>query len=237
MRVAICDDEEVQQRLIEKYLREWAEKSGKRMEAIAFPSAESFLFHWEDDKEYDLLILDIEMGNINGMELALRLRARNEEIPILFVSGYEHYMAQGYEVSALHYLMKPLHKEKLFQVLDRLKKEKKPEEKLRFQAEEGTLAVPVSDIWYIEAADHRCILVTTERQYEVRQSFGELKKLLEGKRGMVVCHRSYIVNLQHVSAVMKAELVMDNHVRIPVSRSAVKQVNEAFIRNYTGREA
>ncbi len=236
MRVAICDDEEVQQRLIEKYLNEWAEKSGKKMETIAFPSAESFLFHWEEDKRFDLLILDIEMGSINGMELAIKLRAQNEEIPILFISGYEHYMSQGYEVSALHYLMKPLHKEKLFQVLDRLKKEKKPEEKLMLQMEEGTLAVPLSDIWYIEAADHRCILVAGEKKYTVKHSFGELKKMFADRWGIVACHRSYIVNLQHVSAVMKAELIMDNNVRIPVSRSAAKQVNEAFIRNYTGKD-
>lgn len=237
MRVAICDDEEVQQRLVEKYLAEWAVKSGKQLDTASFSSAESFLFHWEEDKRFDLLILDIEMGSINGMELALKLRAQNEEIPILFVSGYEHYMSQGYEVAALHYLMKPLHKEKLFQVLDRLKTEKKPEEKLMLQMEDGTLAVPVSDIWYIEAADHRCILVAGEKKYTVKHSFGELKKMFEDKREMVACHRSYIVNLQHVSAVMKAELIMDNNVRIPVSRSAAKQVNEAFIRNYTGKDA
>ena len=236
MRVAICDDEEVQQRLVEKYLAEWAVKNGKQIDTASFSSAESFLFHWEEDKGFDLLILDIEMGSINGMELALKLRAQNEEIPILFVSGYEHYMSQGYEVAALHYLMKPLHKEKLFQVLDRLKTEKKPEEKLMLQMEDGTLAVPVSDIWYIEAADHRCILVAGEKKYTVKHSFGELKKMFEDKREMAACHRSYIVNLQHVSAVMKTELIMDNNVRIPVSRSAAKQVNEAFIRNYTGKD-
>ena len=120
MRIAICDDEEVQRKLLTAYLQEWASGQRRFLETISFCNAENFLFHWEEDKDFDLLILDIEMGAQSGVELALKLRAEGEPIPILFITGYESYMAQGYEVSALHYLLKPLNKEKLFDVLKRL---------------------------------------------------------------------------------------------------------------------
>ena len=122
MRIAICDDEEAQRALVEKYLREWSEIHSIALEAVAFSNAEQFLFVWEEDKLYDLLILDIEMGKISGMDLARRIREENEEIPIIFITGYENYMAQGYEVFAMQYLLKPMYKDKLFTVLDRLQK-------------------------------------------------------------------------------------------------------------------
>ena len=232
MRIAICDDEEAQQQLMKKYLTEWAETQCEKLEICTFSNAESFLFHWEDDKCFDLLILDIEMGALNGMQLARQLREQKENIPVLFVSGYDRYLAQGYEVSALHYLLKPVHKEKLFAVLDKLNREKRPEKKLMLQMEEGTLALPVSDIWYIEAADHRCVLHIENGSYELKHSFGELKKMLDDRKEIVCCHRSYLVNVQHISAIVKSEAIMDDNTRIPVSRGAAKQVNEAFIKNY-----
>ena len=104
MRIAICDDEKAQRSLITKYLQEWARENGQILELSEFPDAESLLFCWEDEKRFDLLILDIEMGALSGMELAERIRRENEDIPILFITGYETYMAQGYEVSAIQYL-------------------------------------------------------------------------------------------------------------------------------------
>lgn len=138
MRIAVCDDKELQCRLLTEYLQEWAMGADVLMEVIPFLSGESFLFSWEDDNAYDLLVLDIEMGELSGMELAEKVRAQNEEIPILFVTGYDQYMAQGYEVSAIQYLLKPLHKEKLFGVLDKLQRGQKAEEKLAFRGEDGS---------------------------------------------------------------------------------------------------
>ena len=86
MRIAICDDEEVQRQLLAEYLREWADTVHLLLETVSYPNAESFLFQWEEDKDFDLLILDIEMGQINGVELAMKLRENDEQIPILFIT-------------------------------------------------------------------------------------------------------------------------------------------------------
>ena len=232
MRIAICDDEESQRALIEKYLYEWAEAQGLALETVAFSDAEQFLFEWEEDKRYDLLILDIEMGAINGMDLAKKIREEDEDMPIVFITGYENYMAQGYEVSAMQYLLKPMYKDKLFVVLDKLQRVKKVEPKLPFQTEEGMIFVAPSDIWYVEATGHYSTLHTAEIRHLLRHSFSEMLKRLNGQDSFVQCHRSFLVNVQHVSAITKTELIMDNRVKIPISRNCYKAVNQRFITSY-----
>lgn len=231
MKIAVCDDEAAQCMLLSDYLKEWGKIRKNQPEVSCFSSGESLLFSWEDEI-FDLLILDIEMGDLSGMELAGRIRKDNEEIPILFITGYEKYMAQGYDVAALHYLLKPVQKEKLFEVLDGLIRKKKPEEKLVFPTAEGHILRPASQIWYVEAMGHDCLLCTAEEKRQIRMSMGEALKLLDGKKGFVQCHRSYLVNLQHISAIVRTEVVLDDGSRLPISRRAQKEVNEAFIRNY-----
>lgn len=232
MRIAVCDDEKAQRSLIIKYLQEWARENGQILEISEFSDGESLLFCWEDDRRFDLLILDIEMGALSGMELAGRIRREDEEISILFITGYETYMAQGYEVAAIQYLLKPLSKEKLFAVLGRLKRRQKPEEKLKFLTGEGILLLTPSEIWFAEAQGHQSLLFTARGSYQLRHSMTELLKMLGEKKGFVRCHRCYLVNLRHISAITRTELVMDDFRRLPVSRSAYKAVNEAFIANY-----
>lgn len=232
MRVAVCDDEMAERMLLAGYLQEYGQKNKVPMEIFPFPDGESFSFFWEEDKNLDLLILDIEMGKLSGMELARRLRKTDEELPILFVTGYDEYLAQGYEVSALHYLIKPIHKEKFFEILNRLRKRSEPEAKVTFLSAEGILSVSVSRIWYAEAFGHQCVLHMEDREYTLKESIGEVEKKLSGKAEIVKCHRSYLVNLQHVAAVMRTELLMDNDNRIPVSRNMTGKVNDAFLNFY-----
>lgn len=234
MRVAICDDEEVQQQLLKNYLKEWAALNEVVIEIKLFRSGENFLFLWEDDKDYDLLIFDIEMGQLSGMELAVKIREQDNTIPILFVTGYDDYIAQGYEVAALHYLMKPLHKEKFFQVLDKLKSEVKQDLKLFFQTEKELIALPLSKIWYVEARAHQCILYTEAEEYILNTSISEMAEYLGAHRDFVRCHRSYLVNLQHISVIVKSELTLDDGRKLPVSRNAEKEVNQAFVRLFKG---
>lgn len=232
MKIAICDDEKTEQQLLRKYVTEWAFGSGDAAEIHCFDSAENFLFSWEDEKDYQVLILDIEMGNMNGMELARKIRETDQEIPILFVTGYGEYMQSGYDVAAMHYLLKPVNKVKFFSVLDRLPREKKKSEKIFFQTEEGNVSLPIQEIWYVEAEGHRCTLYTKDTMLVLRESISSAEKRLAEYPSMIKCHRSYLVNLQHVSVVLKEELVLDDRKKVPLSRNLRKAANDAFIRYY-----
>ncbi|MCM1048562.1 MAG: LytTR family DNA-binding domain-containing protein [Clostridiales bacterium] len=237
MKIAVCDDDEAQRLLLQKYAKEWAHNNKLTIEVNLFKDGESFWFAWEDDSDYDLLIFDIEMRQLSGVELATNIRKKDEDIPILFVTGYDSYMAQGFEVAALHYLLKPLQKEKLFTVLDKFyrnRKKNEKEEKLLFRAEHGPLSLPVSKIWYLEARAHQCILYTEDESYILYAAIGEMVSYLCSRPEFVRCHRSYIVNMQHISAIVKPELILDDKRRLPMSRSAEKEVNRTFIELYKG---
>lgn len=77
MKIAIVDDEINEQEILKKYIREWADAKQELVEISCFDSGESFLFSWEDDKDFSLLILDIEMGGINGLDLAKKIRVED----------------------------------------------------------------------------------------------------------------------------------------------------------------
>jgi len=148
MRIAVCEDEAAQRQLLGGYVQEWAEETQVRTDVAFFDSGESFLFAWEDDKAYDLVMLDIEMGKLSGIDLAIKIRHEDQTLPILFVTGYEEYMEYGYDVAALHYLVKPVKKDRLFAVLNRVWEGRKPEEKVLLETDHGMASIGRGKIWY-----------------------------------------------------------------------------------------
>lgn len=235
MKIAIVDDETEEQEILAKYIGEWAKAKKELVEFACFSGSEAFLFSWEDEKDYALLVLDIEMGEISGLELAKKIRLQDQGIPILFVTGYDEYMQYGYDVAALHYLLKPVQKEKLFQVLDKLGERKETETCLIVNAGNEVRRLPFSDVFYVEADGHGSILHTADETISVRESFGELEKLLTMPEA-VKCHRAYLVNLRYISAICNTELILDQGERLPIARSRMKSVQSAFLRYYKGRQ-
>ena len=118
-KIAICDDSEADRQYIMNRVNRWAAAGGHVIQTDSFTSAENFLFRYPEESDFDILLLDIEMGQMNGVDLAKTIRRINDAIQIIFVTGFPDFMAEGYEVSALHYLMKPVSEEKLFAVLDK----------------------------------------------------------------------------------------------------------------------
>ena len=115
-KIAICDDSQADAEYIAKLVKEWAKD---RIVIIkSFPSAEAFMFNYTEEKDYDVLLLDIEMGKMDGVTMAKAIRQDNESVQIVFITGYSEYIADGYDVAALHYLIKPVKKEQLWSVLD-----------------------------------------------------------------------------------------------------------------------
>ena len=135
LHIAVCDDSAADGEYVRTLLDEWARLRGQDVHSELFSSAEKFLFHYEDDRSYDILLLDIEMGGMDGVTMARRIRKGNEAVQIVFITGYSDYIAEGYDVAALHYLMKPVSREKLFAVLDRAAEKCRRNE--RFLALEG----------------------------------------------------------------------------------------------------
>ena len=119
LSIAGCDDNETDLQYINDMINVWATQERIPVSVRTFPSAESFLFHYSENNDYDILLLDVEMGKLNGIELARQIRLQNSCVQIVFITGYPDFIAEGYEVCALHYLMKPIKPEKFKEVLSR----------------------------------------------------------------------------------------------------------------------
>lgn len=232
-RAAIIDDSNPDAEYVQGILTDWARirQTGIRVEQ--FLSAESFLFRYADDKTWDILLLDIEMGAMDGVTLAKRIRRDNEAVQIVFITGYSDYMAEGYEVSALHYLMKPVSRDKLFAVLDRAAAaSRKAERVLLLPADGEMLRLPVSQIRYVEAFSHSVAIAAGADPIRVKMPISEIERQLG--EGFVRCHRSYLVGLKYVSRLSKTEVILDSGAVLPLSRSAAPLVHRAFVSYYAG---
>lgn len=234
MKIAICEDERFWREQLETMVKRWAFERKEPLDMSCFPDSESLRFCLEEEKDWDVLLLDIEMGKESGMELAEKVRRENEEVSIIFATGYAQYMGRGYDVGALQYLLKPVEERKLFACLDRVvRQQEKDGKKLAFETvEQVKISLAAADIWYLEACGHNCFLYTKDRCYELKMSITAAERALAGECGFVKCHRSYFLNLRHVREIYREELVLDDGRRVPMSRRAYQEVNAAFLRFY-----
>lgn len=232
-RIAITDDSSTDSAYIANLVTAWADARGAAVQITTFPSAEAYAFACADGEGFDILLLDIEMGGMNGVELARTRRQAGDPVQIVFITGYPDFIADGYEVSALHYLMKPVDKLKLHAVLDRAAANLAKSSRMVVLPADGAVCrLAVEDILYVEAFSHSVAFVTQTRTYEVRMSMTEAARLLG--EGFIRCHRSYLVGLHALSQITKTEVTLDCGVTLPLARSAAAAVHRAFIAYYRG---
>ena len=231
LKVAVCDDEEKQLTYLRAMLETWAKERAHLLEVQTFSSAEAFLFAYSEDKNFDILLADIEMGKMNGVELARLLRAEDERLQIVFVTGYDKYIADGYDVMALHYLMKPVSAEKLIGVLDRAVRLLGDREKsLVLTVNKATVRIALCEIVYIEALQNYVVIHTEKAEYKAKMSLSALEKELDD--GFFRTGKSYIVGLRYVASIAKTEITLDSGQRIPLGRGLFDAANKAFIKFY-----
>ncbi|MBQ8324599.1 MAG: response regulator transcription factor [Clostridia bacterium] len=227
-RIALCDDEPAQREYLEKKLSLFARARRVQFGFAHFSSAEAFLFCFRENRNIDLLFLDIEMAEMNGIELAKELRKEQDALQIVFITGYPDYVGQGYDVEALHYLLKPVSTEKLFEVCDRFLKtaEEQPRFYL-FPAGKEVVRLYEKEILYGESEGHYVILHTKTEELKLRMTVPELEKRLG--EGFFRPSRSFVVNLRYVTRIAKTEMLLENGASIPLGKGAFDEANRALI--------
>ncbi len=226
-RVAICDDSTADAEFVKSTLTNWAIQQQVEVCPQIFPSAESFLFHYAEDKDWDILLLDIEMGAMDGVTMAKRIRRDNAAVQIVFITGYSDYIAEGYEVAALHYLMKPVNQDKLFSVLDRaLAKLGQNERCLNLEFGGEMVRIPFYEIRYLDV-QLNYVTIHAKCDYTIKRPLGEFEKELDSRFARV--GRSMILNLKYIQRVTKTEVRLSDGTVLPLPRGAYEPLNRAII--------
>ena len=229
-KIAICDDSPADTLYLQGLVSNWAKKKGEMMEVQTFASAEAFLFEYEEDKSFDILLLDIEMAEMDGVTLARKVRSGNQEVQIVFITGYNDYIADGYEVEALHYLLKPVKEEKLFEVLERaVVKLARNERVLTLDTAEGLVRVPLYEIRWIEVQRNYVTIHATE-EYTIKKPLSEVEAELD--EGFMRTGRSFIVNLKQIRRIGKMDVILADGSAVPLSRGYYEKLNRAMIERF-----
>ena len=235
IKIAICDDEQAELDYLSLNVRKWAKNNGITVTVLVFANAEEFLKNYKNINP-DIMLLDIQMPGLNGVELAEKIRGeyKNETVQIIFITGYADYMSLGYEVAALHYLIKPVKEDKLFETLNRaMKKLNKVEKTVFFSSTDGeNIPVLTNNIMYAESFAHYSEIIVLQNskiiKIRVKMSLTEIENTLNDSH-FIKCHRSYIVGLKHIKKIVRTDVILDNDLTVPVSRRLYNDVNQAVI--------
>ena len=235
INIAICDDEPN----IRAYLSSLVKKQNIECEITEYESSEEYL---SADRGHDLLFLDIEMQNStsgkgdtdkNGMWLAreIRSRDRGKQPVIVFVTGYQKYVFDAFDVDAFQYLLKPIDTQKFADVFHRaakkiLAEQEKQKRNLVIQYNNTNKAIPFNHIYYVESRNHKAVIHSKEGEFEYYAKMEDLEMELSGQFYRI--HRGYLINLSYVDEYNKLEVTLMNGDKLLIS----KYKYDDFVRAY-----
>ncbi len=235
LRIAVCDDAQDILQHTQSLIESW-KNSVFRFHIEAFDNGDD-LIAAHRTTPFDILILDIVMPLLNGIDTAREIREFDRTVKIIFLTSAPEFAVESYTVKATNYLLKPIESEKLHACLQELCQEfKKERRNIAVRSASAIYKVAFQDIEYVEAQNKAVQFCMTDgRVLHSNQPLYDYEHELTLADGFFRCHRSYIVNLQQVDHYTSKELFMSSGMRIPISRSNQKDFESAYFETLFGK--
>lgn len=233
IKLAIVEDDKEQMTEIEKLVcRFFKENNDENYTIDTYSSGNDLLNNYVD--QYSIILLDIGMPGMNGMDTAGELRKRNSTACIIFMTNMPKYAINGYEVEAIGFLVKPV---KYFGLCNCLRKallliSQQDDVKILVTTRQGVISIPSSRLLYVESQLHDINYVTDTVTVRQRGSVKEVEEKLEG-HNFSRCNNSYLVNLKFVNSIYNNTVTIMGHT-LPISRGKKKQFIEAYLKYMGG---
>lgn len=226
-KIAICDDEQKDRDFVAALSRRWAGQRGNTVELTEFSSRNSFCSAMGSKATTTFCCWTSRWGRWTGCSWQNSCGRKTRRFRLSLSPGYSDYISEGYEVAALHYLMKPVREEKFFSVLDRAAdKLRKNERTLTLECAGEVVRVPLYQIRYVDV-QHNYATIHAKADYTVKKTLAEIEKSLDDRFYRV--GRSAIVNLSCIARVTRSDIFLNEGDRIPLPRGAYEGVNRAII--------
>lgn len=216
IRIAIVEDEKKWDDTFRKYITEYGAKTKRAFEITSFPDGMEFISDYNGG--FDLVLMDIAMPHMNGMEAAKRLREIDGQVCLMFITTLARYAVNGYDVNAFDFLVKPIDQE-LFDIkFERAVAyiESKASKSFVISCSGGMRKMPVDKIAYIESVKHYLFFHTTDGVLKMRASLDDVKAFFESN-GFVAVNRSLLVNLAFVDGYDNSQVTVCGEA-LPLSR-------------------
>jgi DNA-binding LytR/AlgR family response regulator len=231
MKIVILEDNKIELEEIKKTINIWSFDQDIHTTISAYSSGEEY-FHQNQSFDYDtdLFLLDIEMGDINGITVAEKLRSMAYRGYIIFLTANREYVFEGYNVHAFHFLTKPLNKELFFKCLTEIQNRKGPECYI-LHDKSDSIPICYSDIICFSSDRHYTTITTLDETHTERTDLNKIINKLP--KQFVQIHRSHIINLDCLVSFKNGEVHLRNNIIIPVGRSYLDDFKIKYLRYVT----
>lgn len=227
MKIAICDDEmEIQIKIRELVLSNF--NNSNQISVDIFSAGEELISKYESEYRYDIIFLDIEMKSLNGIETAKRIRTIDESVTIFFVTAYISYVFDTFRVGAFQFIKKPINETEFYDDFKRaLIAHKKNHYMYQVKYKGETHLIELKEITYIDVFDHNVFIHCEKDKY---QKFGRIKDEIAtlSEYGFVQCHKSILVNMQHIKSISERSIILKNNLQLQLSKNFRKKLIESF---------
>lgn len=229
LHIAICDDEKYIHDMAEGILGEYGKEKDCDIKITHFFSAKELL---ESKEEIQILLLDIEMPQMDGIEAATHLRESGSACKIIMLTGKPERFKEAFKIGAYRFVTKPVDSKELKEALEDTRRTLAGYEKVQVKYENTSCWIFQYSITYVEACGDYVKIYTRERQFESDRTLKSWKEQLDS-RLFIECHKSYIINLDYVKSVRKNVVLLENDREIPIARRRKNQVIQAFVEHDT----
>ncbi|GAA3657776.1 LytR/AlgR family response regulator transcription factor [Asaccharospora irregularis] len=222
LNIAICDDEDSSRKIMIEYIERILDIENYRISE--YKSGEELLSNFPE--VIDILLLDVQMGGLTGMQAAKEIRRFDTSVNIIFTTAFVDFMQEGYEVRAFRYLLKPIayedFKKHLLGCINSILESEKRHLAIK-EIENGNIVrIPIDSILYVETESRYVLIHTDKKTYKSRMGISNIERELECTK-FYRCHRCYLINLKKVEG-MKQNSVLIKGEDIIVSRYKMKEL-------------
>jgi DNA-binding LytR/AlgR family response regulator len=232
VRLAIVEDEVRVQEQLKSYVLQYYQGRTNEVEISLFSDGDEILEDYS--ASYDVIFLDIQMKHLDGMDTAQRIRERDEDVYLVFITNLANYAIRGYSVNALDFVLKPVNYLMLRQLLIRVEHllAQKPKRYITLPTETGLTRIDVSQIEYVETEGHAVCIYTEQETFHLRQSMKSVEEML-ADYGFFRCNSCYLVNLRHVERIENGVAIVHGKP-LAISRPRHKAFMEALTKYLGG---
>ena len=232
MKIAICDDDSLVLQELSNLLNQYRAQNHSHLEYEVFSCPLELIAQFEKGVHYDIVLLDIYMPGINGIQCAKDIRAIDNFVKIIFLTSSAEYAVESYSVSAYQYLLKPLHKERLFSILSLLEAELDAcaQNFFAFKSPKGIVKIALSKLEYCEVSARKLLLhMITGEEYECNFHMNEFEEYLKEYKMFLKPHRSFLVNMDYIRQLTPTSIIMESGTKLPIPKEKSTHIKHTYM--------